>query len=137
MRMGSCAQVLFCTLSPPQRKLYKAYLGSKDVAEILEGRRPSMEGITTLRKICNHADLLHRIELSTNSDVDYGALDRSSKLQVTMKVRSSPAGGALARSPQFASTRAAQLRCQLAFCCQLSLCGHQQAVAQPERRRHA
>ena len=79
--------MLFCTLSPAQRKLYKAYLGSKDVADILEGRRPSMEGITTLRKLCNHADLLNRVELSTNSEVDYGALDRSSKLQVTMKVR--------------------------------------------------
>jgi DNA excision repair protein ERCC-6 len=77
--------VLFCTLSPAQRKLYKAYLASRDVAEILAGRRPSMEGITTLRKICNHADLLHRVELSTDPEVEYGALERSSKLQVTMK----------------------------------------------------
>ena len=56
-------QVLFCSLSPPQRQLYQAYLHSRDVADILEGRRPAMEGITLLRKICNHADLLHRTEL--------------------------------------------------------------------------
>lgn len=79
-------QVLFCTLSAPQRKLYRAYLASKDVAEIFDGKRPPMEGITTLRKICNHADLLHRIELAANPNVDYGALERSAKLQVTMQV---------------------------------------------------
>ena len=56
-------QVLFCCLSPPQRQLYQAYLHSRDVADILEGLRPAMEGITLLRKICNHADLLHRTEL--------------------------------------------------------------------------
>jgi DNA excision repair protein ERCC-6 len=81
-------QVLFCTLSPAQRTLYKAYLKSRDVEEILEGKRPCMEGITTLRKICNHADLLHRVELAANPAVDFGALERSSKLQVTMQVRS-------------------------------------------------
>lgn len=79
-------QVLFCVLSPPQRKLYKAYLASKDVSEILDGKRASMEGITTMRKICNHADLLHRVELINNAQIDYGALERSSKLQVAMKV---------------------------------------------------
>ena len=80
-------QVLFCTLAPAQRAVYKQYLASKDVAEILDGRRPSMEGITTLRKICNHADLLHRVQLAADPDVDYGALERSAKLQVTMTVR--------------------------------------------------
>lgn len=56
-------QVLFCSLSAQQRQLYQAYLHSRDVADILEGRRTAMEGITLLRKICNHADLLHRTEL--------------------------------------------------------------------------
>ena len=80
-------QVLFCTLSDAQRKLYKSYLASKDVQDMLAGKRPTMEGITVLRKICNHADLLHRLELQANPDVDFGALERSSKLAVTIKVR--------------------------------------------------
>jgi DNA excision repair protein ERCC-6 len=80
-------QVLFCTLSPAQRKLYRAYLSSRDVSEILEGKRPSMEGITMLRKICNHADLVQRAELADDPGVAYGALDRSAKLAVTMQAR--------------------------------------------------
>eukprot|EP00892_Ulva_mutabilis_P012650 jgi/Ulvmu1/9758/UM055_0098.1 len=81
-------QVLLCSLSPQQRKLYQGYLGSREVADILDGKRPAMEGITILRKICNHADLLHRADLLTSTDptVDYGALPRSSKLQLTMQV---------------------------------------------------
>lgn len=82
-------QVLLCSLSPKQRQLYQAYVASREVADILDGRRPAMEGITVLRKICNHADLLHRADLLTSTDpsVDYGALDRSSKLQLTMQAR--------------------------------------------------
>ena len=53
-------QVLFCTLTPEQRELYKSYLSSKDLAEIFDGHRTALAGIDILRKICNHPDLLER-----------------------------------------------------------------------------
>lgn len=87
---GACGvQVLLCSLSPKQRQLYQSYVHSREVEDILAGRRPAMEGITVLRKICNHADLLHRTALLTSNDpdVDYGALPRSSKLQLAMQAR--------------------------------------------------
>lgn len=95
---GRCApwlQVLLCSLSPKQRQLYVTYVHSREVEDILAGRRPAMEGITLLRKICNHADLLHRTDLLTSDDpsVEYGALERSSKLQLAMQAR--PRGGRL------------------------------------------
>lgn len=52
--------MLFCTLTPEQRELYKSYLSSKDLAEIFEGHRTALAGIDILRKICNHPDLLER-----------------------------------------------------------------------------
>lgn len=46
-------QVLFCTLSPEQRDLYRGYLASKDLGQIFAGHRAALAGIDILRKICN------------------------------------------------------------------------------------
>ena len=53
-------RVLFCALAPAQRDAYRAFLASSDVADVLAGRRSALAGIDTLRKICNHPDLLQR-----------------------------------------------------------------------------
>ena len=63
------------TLLPPSAhspQLYRAYLSSAEVCEILEGARHALAGIDILRKICNHPDLLERA-VSANSP-DYGTL---------------------------------------------------------------
>lgn len=67
-----------------QRAVYRKYLSSRDVTDILAGNRHALEGITILRKICNHPDILKRTIMDT--DPDYGAVERSAKLQVTLKV---------------------------------------------------
>lgn len=77
-------QVLFCGLTTDQRHLYRAYLASADVQQILEGRRQALQGIDILRKICNHPDLLERAEAAGTED--YGNPIRSGKLTVTDKV---------------------------------------------------
>ena len=77
-------QVLFCPMTSEQREAYRAYLHSRDVEEILEGRREALGGIDVLRKIVNHPDLLER---STNAaHANYGESERSGKQLVTMKV---------------------------------------------------
>lgn len=53
-------QVLFVSLTPLQLELYRSFVGSNEVSEILEGRRNALAGIDVLRKICNHPDLLER-----------------------------------------------------------------------------
>ncbi|XP_033218058.1 DNA excision repair protein ERCC-6-like [Belonocnema kinseyi] len=67
-------QVLFCSLTEEQKKLYKEYLASDDVSTVLH-ERSSKDGryrarmliaLTALRKICNHPDLF----LFTNQIVD-------------------------------------------------------------------
>ncbi|ORX56438.1 hypothetical protein DM01DRAFT_1020853 [Hesseltinella vesiculosa] len=71
-------QVLFCKLTPPQRRAYLRFIQSKDMDAILERRRQVLFGIDIVRKICNHPDLL-----STHRDEpDYGNPDRSGKMQV-------------------------------------------------------
>eukprot|EP00878_Enallax_costatus_P017650 GHUV01018544.1.p1 GENE.GHUV01018544.1~~GHUV01018544.1.p1 ORF type:complete len:477 (+),score=112.58 GHUV01018544.1:60-1433(+) len=76
--------VLFCMLTEQQRDLYRAYINSKDVGEILAGQRQALAGIDVLRKICNHPDLLQRT--ATQANEDYGNPERSGKLQVLSKV---------------------------------------------------
>ncbi|KAJ3128979.1 hypothetical protein HK101_005308, partial [Irineochytrium annulatum] len=73
-------QVLFCRLSSTQRDLYERFLDSRDCRQILEGRKNALAGIDTLRKICNHPDLVYRLE--DQHKPDYGDLARSGKLQV-------------------------------------------------------
>lgn len=77
-------QVLFCKLCTEQRELYRAYISSKEVDDIFNGSRNALAGIDVLRKICNHPDLLQRTNWSGASK--YGALERSGKLTVTLKV---------------------------------------------------
>ena len=79
-------QVLFCPMTSDQREAYRAYVHSRDVEEILEGRREALSGIDVLRKIVNHPDLLERQTKATH--VDYGNAERSGKQMVTMKVLS-------------------------------------------------
>eukprot|EP00775_Hariotina_reticulata_P009427 gene9427-9593_t len=76
--------VLFCNLTEQQRDLYRAYIHSPDVEDILCGRRQALAGIDVLRKICNHPDLLERVQAQGN--IDYGDPSRSGKLQVLSKV---------------------------------------------------
>ncbi|KAK9827355.1 hypothetical protein WJX81_000181 [Elliptochloris bilobata] len=77
-------QVLFCTLTNDQRSLYRSYLASAEVADILADRRNALAGIDILRKICNHPDLLQRAKWE--GAPDYGNPARSGKLTVAMKV---------------------------------------------------
>ena len=79
-------QVLFCPMTSDQREAYRAFVQSRDVEEILEGRREALSGIDVLRKIVNHPDLLERQTKATH--VDYGNAERSGKQMVTMKVLS-------------------------------------------------
>ncbi|KAL6258772.1 hypothetical protein P5V15_010720 [Pogonomyrmex californicus] len=71
-------QVLFCSLTDEQKKLYKKYLCSDDVSFILHERNDSgryrarfLIALSALRKICNHPDLfLYTRELDSDEDVD-------------------------------------------------------------------
>lgn len=73
-------QVLFCKLTPLQRKAYEAFLGSDEMSAIFAGRRQMLYGIDILRKICNHPDLQgHKLY---SSRADYGDPAKSGKMQV-------------------------------------------------------
>ncbi|MCL7031697.1 hypothetical protein MKW94_006812 [Papaver nudicaule] len=76
--------VLFCSLTPEQRSIYRAFLASSEVEQIFEGNRNSLYGIDVMRKICNHPDLLEREHSSSNPD--YGNLQRSGKMKVVEQV---------------------------------------------------
>jgi DNA excision repair protein ERCC-6 len=84
-------RVVFCGLGPEQRALYRAYLASGDVADILAGRRNALQGLDILRKICNHPDLLERT--TAQGLPDYGAPERSGKLTVAARVLEHWLGG--------------------------------------------
>ena len=70
-------QVLFCKLTPMQVRMYKDYLSGDLVARILSGKHNALAGIDSLRKICNHPDLIH-----DEFAPDYGAVSKSGKLLV-------------------------------------------------------
>lgn len=76
-------QVVFCRLTPYQRRVYEQFLDSKETRQILEGRRHVLYGIDILRKICNHPDLLEGSELNKGQP-GYGAIERSGKLRVVI-----------------------------------------------------
>ncbi|XP_021768814.1 protein CHROMATIN REMODELING 8-like isoform X2 [Chenopodium quinoa] len=76
--------VLFCSLTPEQRSVYKAFLASSEVEQIFDGNRNSLYGIDVMRKICNHPDLLEREHSSHNPD--YGNPERSGKMKVVAQV---------------------------------------------------
>ena len=103
---GKTEQVLFCRLTEHQRSLYKDYLESDEVTKIIQGRNDhhnmTFKAITTLRKICNHPDLICEddamiapsiIKEELDSDNDYNTdidssyfVERSGKLQVLQKI---------------------------------------------------
>lgn len=79
-------QVLFCPMTEDQRDAYKGFLSSREVEDIIDGRREALGGIDVLRKIVNHPDLLERN--SRAGDANYGDPVRSGKLQVALKILS-------------------------------------------------
>eukprot|EP01135_Chromosphaera_perkinsii_P008600 Nk52_evm42s1401 gene=Nk52_evmTU42s1401 len=56
-------QILFCKLTPHQRRIYKQIIESRAVEQILSGERQIFYGIFLLRKLCNHPALLVRDSL--------------------------------------------------------------------------
>jgi DNA excision repair protein ERCC-6 len=77
-------QILFCRLTAQQRRIYRAYLDSSDVRMALQKRSSALKAIDSLRKICNHPDLIDFKILDRRPD--FGDLARSGKLQVLEKV---------------------------------------------------
>lgn len=77
-------RVLFCSLTQEQRDMYRSYLASKELGDILAGNRAALAGIDILRKICNHPDLLERAKWEASAE--YGDPVRSGKLQVLDRV---------------------------------------------------
>ncbi|XP_076654691.1 DNA excision repair protein ERCC-6 isoform X2 [Halictus rubicundus] len=93
-------QVLFCSLTEEQKKLYKSYLRSEDVSFILHEKYHTESGryrarlliaLSALRKICNHPDLfLFSSPIDSDEDVDlseesldkFGCWKRSGKMTV-------------------------------------------------------
>lgn len=76
--------VLFCSLTSEQRSVYRAFLASSEVENILDGNRNSLSGIDVMRKICNHPDLLEREH--SHGNPDYGNPERSGKMKVVEQV---------------------------------------------------
>jgi DNA excision repair protein ERCC-6 len=81
---GKTEQILFCSLSAPQRAAYLDFLGTDEMRSTLVGRRKPFSAITELRKICNHPDLAIRMALERPED--YGAPARSGKMLVTEQI---------------------------------------------------
>lgn len=53
-------QVLFCRLTPYQRRLYGEFLESTEVKSVLSRTMRAFRAIGILRKLCNHPDLVCR-----------------------------------------------------------------------------
>lgn len=75
-------QVLFCKLTPTQRRAYEDFIGSNEMESIFAGKRQVLYGVDILRKICNHPDLVHRETLLRKADYEYGAEAKSGKMKV-------------------------------------------------------
>lgn len=63
-------QVLFCKLTEDQRTIYRNYLESDEVTNLLKGYLKIFHGLITLRKICNHPDL-YRFQKKGKREVCY------------------------------------------------------------------
>lgn len=71
-------QILFCSLTDEQKKLYKKYLRSDDVSFVLHEKNKSgryrarfLIALSAMRKICNHPDLfLYTRELDSDEDIN-------------------------------------------------------------------
>ena len=75
-------QVLFCKLTPVQRKAYEEFIGSNEMESIFAGKRQVLYGVDILRKICNHPDLVHRELYQKKPGYYYGAEEKSGKMKV-------------------------------------------------------
>ena len=75
-------KVLFCKLTKVQREAYEGFIKSKELQAIIQGKRQVLFGIDILRKICNHPDLVQREVLEHKPGYDYGAPEKSGKMQV-------------------------------------------------------
>ncbi|PKS10036.1 hypothetical protein jhhlp_004661 [Lomentospora prolificans] len=80
-------QVFFCKLTPRQEHVYREALEAPEVKRAFNfgstaetQRRALFSAIETLRKVCNHPDLLHKRNRSQLPD--YGHVERSVKMQV-------------------------------------------------------
>lgn len=58
-QINSFFKILFCDITTEQRKLYLDYLNSKECNCILKKKMDSFVGLITLRKLCNHPDLIN------------------------------------------------------------------------------
>jgi len=81
-------QVLFCKLTRQQREAYESFLQSDDMKSIENGKRQMLYGVDYLRKVCNHPDLTDHKSLSKKSGYDYGAANKSGKMQVVKELLS-------------------------------------------------
>ncbi|KAF2133214.1 DNA repair and recombination protein RAD26 [Dothidotthia symphoricarpi CBS 119687] len=81
-------QVLFCKLTRQQRQAYEGFLQSEDMKSIANGKRQMLFGVDYLRKICNHPDLTEHKTLSKDPSYDYGAPNKSGKMQVVKELLS-------------------------------------------------
>jgi DNA excision repair protein ERCC-6 len=81
-------QVLFCKLTRQQREAYEGFLQSDEMKSIANGKRQMLFGIDILRKICNHPDLVDHKNLAKKAAYDYGAGNRSGKMQVVKELLS-------------------------------------------------
>lgn len=76
-------QVIMCKLTPEQIKVYRQWLKSDELQRILEGRLNALYGISLLRKICNHPDLLKLGTAMSDADKEaFGDYKLSAKLLV-------------------------------------------------------
>lgn len=75
-------KVLFCKLTKIQRDAYERFIKSKDLEAIMQGKRQVLFGIDILRKICNHPDLVQKDILEQKKGYNYGAPEKSGKIQV-------------------------------------------------------
>lgn len=78
-------KVLFCKLTMAQENMYTEYLRGPEVQAILSGNRESFSGISVLRKICCHPDLVAS-EQNKHQGQEYGKDIYSGKMQVMKKV---------------------------------------------------
>ncbi|KAJ4377407.1 DNA repair protein rhp26 [Neocucurbitaria cava] len=81
-------QVLFCKLTRQQRMAYEGFLQSEEMKSIEAGKRQMLYGIDYLRKVCNHPDLTEHKTLSKKLGYDYGAANKSGKMQVVKELLS-------------------------------------------------
>jgi DNA excision repair protein ERCC-6 len=81
-------QVLFCKLTKQQRMAYENFLKSEEMHSIQNGKRQMLYGVDYLRKVCNHPDLTEHKTLSKKPGYDYGAPNKSGKMQVVKELLS-------------------------------------------------